>query len=142
MTLHCQERVDNVEALAQEWVEEEESAAINEAIAQDDENQKKVFHKKQQKPWSGELKEMLAVGRAEGPVRLAGAAMVRDWTKGEEGGMKLQKRKNLLSGIRAGLEDSVKAQQESKENEKENQDCTEDCMVKDDEYDAYLVEKK
>ena len=91
-----------VEAEEEEWLEEEQSKMINDMMKKEsDENQMKVFRKKQpSKTWDGGLKEKVEkeggkatpVGRNPGGV----ARVVVDKVKGvQEGEAELQRRKKL-----------------------------------------------
>ena len=91
-----------VEAEEEEWLEEEQSKMINDMMKKEsDENQMKVFRKKQpSKTWDGGLKEKVEkeggkgapVGRSPGGL----ARVVVDKVKGvQEGEAELQRRKKL-----------------------------------------------
>jgi len=95
-------RVNQVEAEEEEWLEEEQSKLINDMMKKEsDENQMKVFRKKQpSKTWDGGLKEKVEkeggkgapVGRSPGGL----ARVVVDKVKGvQEGEAELQRRKKL-----------------------------------------------
>ena len=91
-----------VEAEEEEWLEEEQSKLINDMMKKEsDENQMKVFRKKQpSKTWDGGLKEKVEKEGGKGaPVGRSPGGVVRvvvDKVKGvQEGQAELQRRKKL-----------------------------------------------